>query len=147
MSPDVIGCRPGLGRAGQAMTPGNRNLDYALRARTAGRSAGVGRRNALAGTVTTATVLPAVSFSAAIVARTAFGIGTASRQSISQLRPGGDLDENRRATISTPPVTSTLQAARNWLFTRQSHQRTTSSAPTRLRQRLVAGKRGELHEC
>ena len=38
-----------------------RNLDYALRARTAGRSAGVGRRNALAGTVTTATVLPVMS--------------------------------------------------------------------------------------
>src|SRR5882762_6177769 len=80
--------------------------DYALRARPAGRSA-AGRRNALAGTVT-----------------------------ISQLRPGGDLDENCRATISTPPDTSTLQAARNWLFTRQSHQRTTSSAPTRRRQRL-----------
>jgi hypothetical protein len=32
------------------------NEVYALTARTAGRSAGVGRRNALAGTVTTATV-------------------------------------------------------------------------------------------
>ena len=38
-----------------------RDQDYALRARTAGRSAGVGRRNALAGTVTTATVLPVIS--------------------------------------------------------------------------------------
>jgi len=35
--------------------------DYALRARTAGRSAGVGRRNALAGIVTTVTVLPVMS--------------------------------------------------------------------------------------
>ena len=33
----------------------------ALRARTAGRSAGVGRRRALAGSVTTATVLPVMS--------------------------------------------------------------------------------------
>src|SRR5712691_5181834 len=35
--------------------------DYALSARTAGRSVGVGRRRALAGTVTTATVLPIMS--------------------------------------------------------------------------------------
>ena len=42
-----------------------------------------------------------------------------------------DLDENRRATISTPPVASMAQAARNWLFTRaRSRQRMTSSAPT-----------------
>ena len=33
----------------------------AVRARTAGRSAGVGRRRALAGSVTTATVLPVMS--------------------------------------------------------------------------------------
>ena len=29
----------------------------------------------------------------------------------------GDLDENGRSTISTPPVASTSQAARNWLHT------------------------------
>lgn len=34
---------------------------YALSARTVGRSAGVGRRTALAGTVITATVLPTMS--------------------------------------------------------------------------------------
>ena len=39
----------------------NAVLAYALRARTAGRSAGVGRRRALAGRVTTATVLPVMS--------------------------------------------------------------------------------------
>ena len=44
-----------------AMNNADKQLRYALRARTAGRSAGVGRRRAPAGSVATATVLPVMS--------------------------------------------------------------------------------------
>lgn len=48
---------------GRLAAPGSLSgrIVQALRARTAGRSAGVGRRRALAGSATTATVLPVVS--------------------------------------------------------------------------------------
>ena len=55
------GLASGITLVGLAIESRMSGTIQALRARTAGRSAGVGRRRALAGNVTTATVLPVMS--------------------------------------------------------------------------------------